>query len=84
MADENAIRKLFDTTDELKERLVRVEASEETEQKEISELRADVKAIQAKLNQIIGKNTVAAAIYGVIGSIVSAIVAFVITSGKGS
>lgn len=78
------IARLFEMADDTRARLVRVETAEEIEQKEIAELRADVKALQASLNQVIGKNAVMAAIYGVIGTIVASVVAFFITSVKGS
>lgn len=78
------IARLFEMADDTRARLVRVETAEEIEQKEIAELRADVKALQASLNQVIGKNAVMAAIYGVIGTIIASVVAFIITSFKGA
>lgn len=78
------IARLFEMADDTRARLVRVETAEEIEQKEIAELRADVKALQASMNQFIGKNAVMAAIYGVIGTIIASVVAFIITSVKGS
>lgn len=78
------IARLFEMADDARARLVRVETAEEIEQKEIAELRADVKALQASLNQVIGKNAVMAAIYGVIGTIVASVVALFITSVEGS
>ena len=78
------ISRLFDMADDTRARLVRVETAEELEQKEIAELRADVKALQASLNQVIGKNAVMAAIYGVIGTIIASVVAFIITQARSS
>lgn len=78
------IARLFEMADDTRARLVRVETAEELEQKEIAELRADVKALQASLNQVIGKNAVMAAIYGVIGTIIASVVAFIITQARGS
>lgn len=82
--ESSKISRLFEMADDTRARLVRVETAEELEQKEIAELRADVKALQASLNQVIGKNVVMAAIYGVIGTIIASVVAFIITQAKGS
>lgn len=80
----NRISRLFEMADETRERLTRVEASARLEQEQISELRNDVKELTAKMNQLVGKNAVMAAIYGVIGTVVAAVVAFFITSSRGA
>ena len=52
MANESSkFERIFRKFDEQSERLVRVEQSEEFEKQEIVELRADVKALQATVNQ---------------------------------
>lgn len=84
MPESGKISRLFEMADDTRERLVRVEESERVEQEQISELRADVKDLTAKMNQLVGKNAVMAAIYGVIGTIVATVVAFFITSTRGS
>lgn len=84
MPESSKISRLFEMADDTRERLVRVEESERVEQEQISELRADVKDLTAKMNQLVGKNAVMAAIYGVIGTIVATVVAFFITSTRGS
>ena len=75
--------RIFRKFDEQTERLVRVEQSEEFEKQEIAELRADMKALQATVNQFIGKSVVMGAIYGVIGSIVAGIVIWIVSLAKG-
>ena len=84
MPESSKISRLFEMADDTRERLVRVEESERVEQEQISELRADVKDLTAKMNQLVGKNAVMAAIYGVIGTVVATVVAFFITSTRGS
>lgn len=84
MPESSKISRLFEMADDTRERLVRVEESERLEQEQISELRSDVKDLTAKMNQLVGKNAVMAAIYGVIGTIVATVVAFFITSTRGS
>lgn len=84
MPESSKISRLFEMVDDTRERLVRVEESERVEQEQISELRSDVKDLTAKMNQLVGKNAVMAAVYGVIGTIVATVVAFFITSTRGS
>ena len=84
MPESSKISRLFEMADDTRERLVRVEESERVEQEQISELRSDVKDLTAKMNQLVGKNAVMAAIYGVIGTVVATVVAFFITSTRGS
>lgn len=82
--NDSKVARLFELVDGMKERLVCVEALQRTSATETGELRADMKDLQAKMNQIIGKNAVIAAIYGVVGSIIVAVVTFFVTSSKGS
>lgn len=85
MANESKkFERIFQKFDDQSERLVRVEQAEEFEKQEIAELRADVKALQATVNQYIGKSVVMAAIFGVIGTIVSGVVVWIISLVKGS
>lgn len=76
--------RIFQKFDEQSERLVRVEQSAEFEKQEIVELRADVKVLQATVNQYIGKSVIMAAIFGVVGTIVSGVVVWIISLAKGS
>ncbi len=82
--DGKKFERIFQKFDEQSERLVRVEQSAEFEKQEIVELRADVKALQATVNQYIGKSVIMAAIFGIIGTIVSGVVVWIISLTKGS
>jgi len=77
--DKSTKIRIFEMFDDLRERMVRVETSEETEKAEIAELRSDVKKLHAVVNQFIGKNTVMAAIYGMIGSVISGIIVYLVS-----
>lgn len=79
--DKSTKIRIFEMFDDLRERMVRVETSEETEKAAIAELRADVKKLHAIVNQFIGKNTVMAAVYGIIGSVVSGVIVFFVSKG---
>lgn len=71
--------RVFETLDEIKESLVRLETRDETRKEEIDGVKAKVEAIQKTLYQIVGKESVRSSIYGVIGAIVASVVTWFIT-----
>jgi len=71
--------RVFETLDEIKESLVRLETRDETRKEEIDGVKAKVEAIQKTLYQIVGKESVRSSIYGVVGAIVASVVTWLIT-----
>ena len=60
--------RVFETLDEIKSALVRLETRDETRKEEIDDVKAKVEAIQKTLYQIVGKESVRSSIYGVVGA----------------
>lgn len=75
--------RVFDTLDEIKTTLTRLETHDEVRKEEIDEIKTKVDSIQKTLYQIVGKESVRSSIYGVIGAIVASVVAWLITLIKG-
>jgi len=71
--------RVFETLDEIKSALVRLETRDETRKEEIDDVKVKVEAIQKTLYQIVGKESVRSSIYGVVGAIVASVVTWVIT-----
>ena len=71
--------RVFETLDEIKSALVRLETRDETRKEEIDDVKIKVEAIQKTLYQIVGKESVRSSIYGVVGAIVASVVTWVIT-----
>lgn len=75
--------RVFDTLDEIKTTLTRLETHDEVRKEEIDEIKTKVDSIQRTLYQIVGKESVRSSIYGVIGAIVASVVAWLVTLLKG-
>lgn len=71
--------RVFETLDEIKSTLVRLETRDETRKEEIDDVKVKVEAIQKTLYQIVGKESVRSSIYGVVGAIVASVVTWLIT-----
>ena len=71
--------RVFETLDEIKSALVRLETRDETRKDEIDDVKIKVEAIQKTLYQIVGKESVRSSIYGVVGAIVASVVTWIIT-----
>ena len=71
--------RVFETLDEIKTSLTRLETRDETRKEEIDGVKAKVEAIQKTLYQIVGKESVRSSIYGVVGAIVASVVTWLIT-----
>jgi tetrahydromethanopterin S-methyltransferase subunit G len=75
--------RVFETLDEIKTSLTRLETRDETRKEEIDEIKAKVEAIQKTLYQIVGKESVRSSIYGVIGAMVASLVTWIIKIATG-
>ena len=75
--------RVFETLDEIKTSLTRLETRDETRKEEIDEIKAKVEAIQKTLYQIVGKESVRSSIYGVIGAMVASLVTWIIKVATG-
>ena len=71
--------RVFETLDEIKITLTRLETHDETRKEEIDEIKVKVDTIQKTLYQIVGKESVRSSIYGVVGAIVASVVTWLIT-----
>ncbi len=71
--------RVFETLDEIKSSLIRLETRDETRKEEIDGVKVKVEAIQKTLYQIVGKESVRSSIYGVVGAIVASVVTWLIT-----
>jgi len=71
--------RVFEQIDDCKQRLTKVEVYEEVEQQKIDEIAAKLNDVSTTLNQIIGRESVRASIYGVIGAVISGIVVWLVT-----
>ena len=69
---------------ELREDVVTIKAHEEDEQRRLTEMAKKLDGVVCTLHEIIGKESVRAGLYGVIGSIVSGVAVWLITLIKGS
>ena len=71
--------RVFETRDEIRASLIRLETRDETRKEEIDGVKVKVEAIQKTLYQIVGKESVRSSIYGVVGAIVASVVTWIIT-----
>lgn len=74
--------RVFEQIDELKLEVASLKVKNEFAEKELETIGKKLDGISATLNQIIGKESVRAGIYGVIGSIVSGAVVWIISLFK--
>lgn len=85
MADKSSkFERVFAELADLREEVVTIKAHEEDEQRRLAEMAKKLDGVICTLHEIIGKESVRASIYGVIGSIVSGVVVWLITLVKGS
>lgn len=75
--------RVFETLNEIKTSITRLETRDETRKEEIDDIKVKVEAIQKTLYQIVGKESVRSSIYGVIGAIVVSVVTWVIKLASG-
>ena len=75
--------RVFETLDDIKTSLTRLETRDEARKEEIDEIKVKIEAIQKNLYQIVGKESVRSSIYGVIGAIVASVVTWVIKLASG-
>ena len=76
--------RVFAELADLREEVVTIKAHEEDEQRRLAEMAKKLDGVICTLHEVIGKESVRASIYGVIGSIVSGVVVWLITLVKGS
>lgn len=76
--------RVFEQIDDLKTRVTRIEVYEDSEKEQLREIFNKLNEMSATLNQIIGKESVRAGIYGVIGAIVSGVAVWLISLVRGS
>lgn len=69
---------------DLREEVVMIKAHEEDSQRRLAEMAKKLDGVICTLHEVIGKESVRASIYGVIGSIVSGVVVWLVTMVKGS
>ena len=85
MADKSRkFERVFAELADLREEVVTIKAHEEDEQRRLAEMAKKLDGVICTLHEVIGKESVRASIYGVIGSIVSGVVVWLITLVKGS
>lgn len=76
--------RVFEQIDELKVEVAELKTRNEISEKTLEKIGAKIDGISATLNQIVGRESVRAGIYGVIGSIVSGIVVWLVSLFRGS
>lgn len=76
--------RVFEQIDELKIEVAELRTKNEVEEKSLEKIEKKIDLISATLNQIVGRESVRAGIYGVIGSIVSGLVVWIVTLIRGS
>lgn len=85
MAEKSSkFERVFAELADLREEVVTIKAHEEDEQRRLAEMAKKLDGVICTLHEIIGKESVRVSIYGVIGSIVSGVVVWLITLVKGS
>lgn len=85
MAEKSSkFERVFAELADLREEVVTIKAHEEDEQRRLAEMAKKLDGVICTLHEVIGKESVRASIYGVIGSIVSGVVVWLITLVKGS
>ena len=83
-ADGSKFSRVFQELADLKERVVKIEVHEEHEKAQLEEVSKKLDTVTCTLHEIVGRESVRAGIYGVIGSIVSDVVVWIVTLLKGS
>lgn len=81
---ESKYARIFAELSDLREEVVTIKAHEEDEQRRLAEMAKKLDGVICTLHEVIGKESVRASIYGVIGSIVSGVAVWLITLLKGS
>lgn len=76
--------RVFQEIDALKIEVAELKVKNEVSEKQLDAIGKKLDGISASLNQIIGKESVRAGIYGFIGSLITAIVAWIVTLIKGA
>ena len=71
--------RIFAELADLKERVVKIEVHEENEKVQLQVVSEKLDQVTCTLHEVIGRESVRASIYGVIGSIVSGIVVWIVT-----
>ncbi len=71
--------RVFEQIDDIKERVTKIEVFESVEKAQLKEVSLKLDEMRDTLNQIVGKDSVRAAVYGVIGSVVAAVVVWILT-----
>lgn len=85
MAEKNSkFERVFSELADLREEVVTIKAHEEDEQRRLAEMAKKLDGVICTLHEIIGKESVRASIYGVIGSVVSGTVVWLITLARGN
>lgn len=85
MADKSSkFERVFAELADLREEVVTIKAHEEDSQRRLAEMARKLDGVICTLHEVIGKESVRASIYGVIGSIVSGVVVWLVTLVKGS
>lgn len=74
--------RVFEQIDQLKTEVTEMKVRNEIGEKQMEQIEAKIDTIAATLNQIVGKESVRAGIYGVIGSIVSGVIVWVFSLVK--
>ena len=81
---ESKYARIFAELAELKERVVKIEVHEENEKLQLVEVSKKLDQVTCTLHEVVGRESVRASIYGVIGSIVSGVIVWLVTLLKGS
>lgn len=76
---ESKYTRIFAELADLKERVVKIEVHEENEKVQLQVVSEKLDQVTCTLHEVIGRESVRASIYGVIGSIVSGIVVWIVT-----
>ena len=85
MADKSSkFERVFAELADLREEVVTIKAHEEDSQRRLAEMAKKLDGVICTLHEVIGKESVRASIYGVIGSVVSGVVVWLVTLVKGS
>ena len=71
--------RIFAELADLKERVVKIEVHEENEKVQLQVVSEKLDQVTCTLHEVIGRESVRASIYGVIGSIVSGLVVWIVT-----
>lgn len=85
MAEKSSkFERVFAELADLREEVVMIKAHEEDSQRRLVEMAKKLDGVICTLHEVIGKESVRASVYGVIGSIVSGVVVWLVTLVKGS